>query len=245
LSTGASRNPVLLAAIVLAFTAALGAGAYGLNQVVNPPPPKPSTLSGATLPTGNSCAAHKHQPVASPVRAFSSPPPMTIDQTSVYTAYVCTSKGLMTIQLRADAAPLTVNNFVFLARGGFFDGLTWHRYVPDFVIQGGDPKGDGTGGPGYQFADETVKGSYELGSVAMANSGANTNGSQFFIGIGSQVKTLAPKYNLFGQVTAGLEVAKALRQGDKILWVDAVAAAPSSAPSPIPQATPAPSPSPS
>jgi cyclophilin family peptidyl-prolyl cis-trans isomerase len=113
-----------------------------------------------------------------------------------------------------------VNNFVFLAKGGFFDGLTWHRYVAGFVIQGGDPKGDGTGGPGYQFADEPVHGSYDVGSVAMANSGVNTNGSQFFIGIGSQVRTLPPKYNLFGQVTSGLAAVEALRQGDQIVWID-------------------------
>jgi peptidyl-prolyl cis-trans isomerase B (cyclophilin B) len=253
LSTGANRNPVLLGGIVAVFTAALGLGAWGLNQVVNPPAPKPTPSAVSALPTlpptpVSPCppAPAAHTPVASPVRTFAAAPAMALDATKGYCAYVSTSKGMIAIRLRATASPLTVNNFVFLAKGGFYDGLKFHRYVPDFVIQGGDPAGDGTGGPGYKFADEPVTTAYPLGAVAMANSGPNTNGSQFFIGIGSQVLTLARSYNYFGDVTSGLDVATALRQGDKINWVDietnALPGASTPAAGPSPQASPAPSP---
>jgi cyclophilin family peptidyl-prolyl cis-trans isomerase len=107
------------------------------------------------------------------------------------------------MDLMPSLAPITVNNFVALARQGYYDGLTFHRYVADFVIQGGDPTGTGSGGPGYKFEDEPVQGSYREGAVAMANSGPNTNGSQFFIIIGSQGEKLPPSYSLFGQVTSG------------------------------------------
>jgi len=143
---------------------------------------------------------------------FTTAPPMTIDVNKKYTATIETSCGKITADLDAKGAPKTVNNFVFLAQKHFFDGLTWHRVVKDFVIQGGDPQGTGQGGPGYQFEDELPKDSpsYKLGSLAMANSGPNTNGSQFFIVTGENGTQLPPSYSRFGMVTGGLEVAQKL-----------------------------------
>src|SRR5262245_1712835 len=136
---------------------------------------------------------------------------MCIDPAKRYTASVVTSKGTMTIALDPIAAPQTVNNFVFLARYHYFDGVVFHRIIPGFVLQGGDPKGTGTGGPGYRFADELpAPGRYELGSLAMANAGPNTNGSQFFVISGPAGVGLPPHYSLFGKVVAGLDVVAAI-----------------------------------
>ena len=140
-------------------------------------------------------------------------PEMTIDQSKTYRVSVDTNKGPVVMDLMPSMAPITVNNFVALARQGYYDGLTFHRYVADCVIQGGDPTGTGSGGPGYKFEDEPVQGSYREGAVAMANSGPNTNGSQFFI-CNADCQKLAPSYNLFGYVVDGLDVVKQLRQGD-------------------------------
>jgi cyclophilin family peptidyl-prolyl cis-trans isomerase len=118
---------------------------------------------------------------------FKEPPPMTIDPAKKYTATMETSCGKITIDLDPKAAPKTVNSFVFLAKQKYFDGLTFHRVVKDFVIQGGDPQGTGSGGPGYEFEDELPQQGYSIGSLAMANSGANTNGSQFFIITGNEL----------------------------------------------------------
>lgn len=126
-----------------------------------------------------------------------------------------TSKGKIEFELYADKAPKTVSNFVYLAEKGFYSGLSFHRVVPGFVVQGGDPQGNGAGGPGYKFADEPVSGDYKEGTVAMANSGPDTNGSQFFICLADQ-PTLPRQYNLFGQVKTGMEVAKKIAIGDKI-----------------------------
>lgn len=142
-------------------------------------------------------------------KTWSAPPAQTIDAKATYTATLATSEGDITIALDPKAAPKTVNNFVFLSKQGFYDGVTFHRVIPGFVIQGGDPAGNGTGGPGYTFEDELPEaGAYTLGSVAMANSGPNTNGSQFFIITGNQGVALPPSYSLFGQVTSGQDVAE-------------------------------------
>jgi len=130
-------------------------------------------------------------------------------------AIIKTAKGNIEFELYADKAPKTVSNFVYLAEKGFYNGLTFHRVEPAFVIQGGDPKGDGTGGPGYQFEDEKVFGDYKKGTVAMANSGPDTNGSQFFICL-DDLPSLPKQYNLFGQVTKGLDVIAKIQVGDKI-----------------------------
>jgi cyclophilin family peptidyl-prolyl cis-trans isomerase len=144
-------------------------------------------------------------------RSFKTEPPMVIDSAKRYTATMVTSKGSMTIALDPQAAPRTVNSFVFLARYHYFDGIVFHRVIPGFVLQGGDPTGTGTGGPGYKFADELpAPGRYELGSLAMANAGPDTNGSQFFIISGRDGMALPPSYSLFGKVVAGLETVAAI-----------------------------------
>ena len=132
------------------------------------------------------------------------------------TAVFDTDRGEIRVELFADKAPLTVANFVNLARRGFYDGLNFHRVIPDFMIQGGCPKGTGTGGPGYKFEDETSNGvRHERGVLSMANAGPNTNGSQFFI---THVKTdwLDGKHTVFGKVTGGMDVVDAVKQGDAI-----------------------------
>jgi cyclophilin family peptidyl-prolyl cis-trans isomerase len=142
---------------------------------------------------------------------FAEAPPMCIDPSKRYTAQMVTSKGTMTLALDPAMAPNTVNNFVFLARYHYFDGIVFHRVIPGFVLQGGDPTGTGTGGPGYRFADELPPpGRYELGSLAMANAGPNTNGSQFFIISGKDGMRLPPQYSLFGKVVAGLDTVAAI-----------------------------------
>jgi len=145
---------------------------------------------------------------------MASQPEMQIDTDTRYQVVVNTDRGDITMVLDPGLAPQTVNNFVVQARAGFYDGLTFHRVVPGFVVQGGDPKGSGSGGPGYQFADEPVRAEYTLGAVAMANAGPNTNGSQFFICIEDCRSKLGKLYNLFGYVTGGIEVAQAIEKGD-------------------------------
>ena len=144
-------------------------------------------------------------------RSFDAAPPMIIDVTKSYGATLVTSKGTMEIALDPHSAPIAVNSFVFLARWHYFDGIVFHRIIPGFVLQGGDPTGGGAGGPGYRFVDELPKpGRYELGSLAMANSGPNTNGSQFFVISGPDGQRLPPLYSLFGKVVKGLDVVAAI-----------------------------------
>jgi cyclophilin family peptidyl-prolyl cis-trans isomerase len=138
---------------------------------------------------------------------FDAAPEMIIDPAKSYSATMVTSKGTLEIVLDALAAPKTVNSFVFLARWHYYDGIVFHRIIPGFVLQGGDPTGSGSGGPGYKYADELPKpGRYELGSLAMANAGPNTNGSQFFIISGPDGVRLPPLYSHFGKVVKGLDV---------------------------------------
>ena len=132
------------------------------------------------------------------------PSQMIIDENKVYSAVLKTTAGDITIKLNNQATPKTVNNFVYLSELGFYDGVIFHRVIDGFMIQGGDPNGDGTGGPGYQFADEPFDGEYDRGTVAMANSGPNTNGSQFFIM--HQDNDLPKNYVIFGQVIDGMAV---------------------------------------
>jgi peptidylprolyl isomerase len=138
---------------------------------------------------------------------FDAEPEMIIDAQKTYTATMVTSQGTMEIILDPLGAPATVNSFVFLARWHYFDGIVFHRIIPGFVLQGGDPTGSGAGGPGYRFNDELPKpGRYEVGSLAMANAGPNTNGSQFFVISGPDGVRLPPLYALFGKVVKGLDV---------------------------------------
>jgi peptidylprolyl isomerase len=146
------------------------------------------------------------------LQTFDGPPPMCIDPSKRYTAEVTTSLGSLTIALDAAAAPNTVNNFVFLARYHYYDGIIFHRIIQGFMCQGGDPTGTGRGGPGYRFDDELpAPGRYEVGSVAMANAGPNTNGSQFFIVSGQSGVRLPPQYSLFGKLVKGLDVLEAMQ----------------------------------
>jgi len=139
--------------------------------------------------------------------SFPEEPPLCIDVAKRYTATMVTSKGEMVIALDPLAAPKTVNSFVYLARYHYYDGLTFHRVIPGFVLQGGCPLGNGTGGPGYHFDDELPQaGRYQVGSLAMANAGPNTNGSQFFVISGPDGVRLPPAYALFGAVIKGGEV---------------------------------------
>ena len=149
------------------------------------------------------------------LQQFDGPPPMCIDPNKRYTAELVTSLGSMTVALDAATAPNTVNNFVFLARYHYYDGVIFHRIIKGFMCQGGDPTGTGRGGPGYKFADELpAPGRYEIGSLAMANAGPNTNGSQFFIVSGQSGVRLPPQYSLFGKVVKGLEVLSAMEVTD-------------------------------
>ncbi len=141
-------------------------------------------------------------------KQYPAAPAMAIDVTKTYTATLHTEKGDIEIELAAAATPITVNNFVFLARERFYDGVVFHRTIPGFMIQGGDPTGTGSGGPGYRFDDEAFTGKYLRGTVAMANAGPDTNGSQFFIMHADYA--LPPNYVIFGQVTKGLEVVDAI-----------------------------------
>ena len=149
-------------------------------------------------------------------KQYPKPPAMQIDPNKKFTATFETSRGNIVCDLFPDAAPNTVNNFVFLAKDGFYDGTKFHRVIADFMVQGGDPEGTGRGGPGYRFNDELSPGKckkHQRGSLSMANAGPNTNGSQFFI---THVVTdwLDGKHTVFGQVTSGQEVVDAVKQGD-------------------------------
>jgi cyclophilin family peptidyl-prolyl cis-trans isomerase len=166
--------------------------------------PLPSTIAGATITGATTCPAADGS--SARTITFAQAPPSCIDATKTYTAEVTTNKGAYTIALDAGAAPLTVNNFVVLARYHYFDSTICHRAIPSFAVQCGDPTGTGGGGPGYSFADELpATGSYKVGSIAMANSGPDTNGSQFFIITGADGVALPANYTLFGEVTDGLD----------------------------------------
>jgi len=150
-------------------------------------------------------------------KQYASLPAQTIDATKNFVATFDTSKGPIVVDLFAKDAPVTVNNFVFLAKDGFYNGLKFHRVINDFMVQGGCPLGSGTGGPGYKFQDEVGAGKpkHKIGSLSMANSGPGTNGSQFFI---THIATewLDGKHTVFGQVKTGQDVVNKVKQGDVI-----------------------------
>jgi peptidyl-prolyl cis-trans isomerase B (cyclophilin B) len=154
-------------------------------------------------------------------KQWNAPPSMAIDPKKKYQARIQTARGAITVELHVQHAPKTVNNFVFLAGEGFYDGIMFHRVIPDFMIQTGDPTGTGRGGPGYRFEDET-KGNparHETGVISMANAGPNTNGSQFFITHAPQPH-LDGKHTVFGKVVDGQDVVNAIRQGDQLTKVE-------------------------
>jgi peptidyl-prolyl cis-trans isomerase B (cyclophilin B) len=166
-------------------------------------------LIAAVLPLA-ACAGGAPKP-----KSYSSPPPMTIDPNKHYTAIIETEKGNLVLELFASDVPVTVNNFVFLAREGFYDNTTFHRVIADFMAQGGDPTGTGSGGPGYKFDDEFTSHSHLTGALSMANAGPDTNGSQFFICYSPQ-HHLDGHHSVFGQLTEGMDVLLKIKNGDVI-----------------------------
>ena len=166
--------------------------------------------------TGNSTSSQPAAPASSAsqpqasvkdgITQWSGPPLMAINQNKEYLATIKTNYGDISVRLFPKEAPLAVNNFVFLANQGFYNNLKFHRIMKDFVIQTGDPKGNGSGGPGYKFNDENITRDYVKGTLAMANSGPNTNGSQFFITLADLKTVLPKKYTIFGEVTGGMDV---------------------------------------
>ena len=250
MSQAAGRSPLLLIGAVVVFVIVLGLGGYALNNAVNPPP----AVNASPTPVANACpTAPSGHPAKNPTRTYSQAPTNTLDPTKTYVAGLCTTRGFIVVRLRADTNPITVNNFVFLANAGFYDGLLFHRVCPSggaalscsgtsfAIAQGGDPTGNGSGGPGYSLPDEGANGPYGIGTVAMAKSTA-ISGSQFFIDItdNSFLTTTGP-YNLLGDITTqqSFTVATNLRPGDRILWV-AVQAQVTPTPSPSAAASPAP-----
>jgi cyclophilin family peptidyl-prolyl cis-trans isomerase len=193
-------NGFILLALCFVIVTGCGSASSGYKQ-------ESGASSSPTAPVPSSSTT----PTASPKQAkqWSKAPEMKIDSTKSYEAEVTTSKGKFTIQLFAKEAPKTVNNFVFLSKERFYDDITFHRIIQSFMIQTGDPKGTGAGGPGYRFEDELkTPYKYETGIVAMANAGPNTNGSQFFICTGPDAEAVLnakPNYTIFGKVTAGME----------------------------------------
>jgi len=211
--SGDMRRPIIT--IFLAFTFAFVVGACGsstnagpANQSSTPPSASAQQAADAAAVAGG-CSSDPTTTLNKP--SWSQAPAMTIDASKTYRATVKTDAGSFVITLDAQHTPVTVNNFVFLAQNHFFDCVTFHRVIPNFMDQTGDPSGTGAGGPGYKLADELpakATPQYPIGSVAMANAGPNTNGSQFFIVTGPEGESLAPNYTLFGQVTSGIAVAQ-------------------------------------
>ena len=215
----------ILSVLLFAGVAALSLAAC--NLITPPPLGQPEAPPSPTAaPSGSGSVAPTSRPTTTPIsgvgsgasavptpavvvtggrsiKQWSAPPAMSIDTGASYTAVINTTAGPITIELLTGDAPNTVNNFVFLARQGFYDNVIFHRTIPGFMIQGGDPTGTGGGGPGYRFADEPVNRPYSRGVMAMANAGPNTNGSQFFLMHADY--PLPPNYTIFGQTVAGLE----------------------------------------
>lgn len=174
---------------------------------------KPGAKEGPKL---NEATSSTQPPTANSSRKFDKfPGVLPLDQLRNRTALIKTNKGGISIEFFGSEAPKAVSNFIFLAKNGFYDGLTFHRREEGFVIQGGDPAGNGSGGPGYQFEDEPVTRNYDRGIVAMANAGSNTNGSQFFIMLADN-STLPKNYTIFGKVTSGMNVVDQIKVGDKM-----------------------------
>jgi cyclophilin family peptidyl-prolyl cis-trans isomerase len=195
------------AATACGQTAAPAAKSPNEQAAAKPAETKPAGASAGAASPGASPAASKEgaKPVAN--KQWSSPPAMAIDANKAYTATIKTSLGEMTAELYAKDAPNTVNNFVFLSREAFYDGVIFHRIIKDFMVQTGDPTGTGRGGPGYRFNDElTGPQGYTKGTLAMANAGPNTQGSQFFICHGAGAERLPKNYSIFGKVTGGVDV---------------------------------------
>ncbi|MHA0857144.1 peptidylprolyl isomerase [Paenibacillus sp. CMAA1364] len=196
--------------IITMITAALLLAGCGNNneQAKDSPANQPTEQAPTNQPAEETPPTQPAEDASK--KSWENPPAMEIDSAKSYEAEMTTSKGTFTIELFAKDAPITVNNFVFLAKQGFYDDVIFHRIMESFMIQGGDPTGSGAGGPGYQFEDEKTTHKYEPGIVAMANAGPNTNGSQFFICTGEDSRLLdnQPNYTIFGKITNGMDVVK-------------------------------------
>ncbi len=233
---GIARYPLLSLLTVIG----LGVGIYflyanhlGPFALLVQPTPKPTPVAYATVPPASqspclnsdilksitdTSPAPSQTVIDQTKHTYSQPPKMSLETKKLYCAGINTDRGLIVVELDPVLAPNTVNNFVFLAHNHFYDGLKFHRVIPNdaanagtiHIVQGGDPLGDGKGGPGYKFNDEPVQGSYTAGTLAMANSGPNTNGSQFFINTTDNTN-LPKQYNLFGHIVQGLDVAQKIQ----------------------------------
>lgn len=237
------RTHVLLGTLAVSALAACGGsspsgagsglGSSSQAAAATPTAPPAPLTSLTPIPTRTRCTGHRFGAPLAPLnppyklRVYPGSPPMEIDQTRLYEATITTARGVMVLCLDPKLAPKTVNNFVVLSRNHFYDGLTFHLVIPGLIIQGGDPSGNQAGpdGPNYRLDDEPVEGAYTDGCVAMAKSGLNTNGSQFFICIADDSGKLQSYYNLFGYVTSGLEVAHATQVGDVMTSVTVAAQA--------------------
>ena len=198
-------------ALAIATTAACGSDSDSGAQADATSPGSAATVAAGetvTASNGETCVSREPDPAPDP-QTYAKAPPLTIDTAAEYRATLDTSCGRIVIALDAARAPQTVNNFVFLAREGFYDGLTVHRVVTGFVIQGGDPEGTGRGGPGYAIPDELPDDGYPPGAVAMANAGPDTGGSQFFIVTGD-ASALPDSFAKLGRVVKGLDVARTI-----------------------------------
>ena len=183
----------------------------------------PAASPGASVPA-QAAPGGCHNDVCNAMRSRTAPPPTVIDPAKAYTATVHSSRGDFSLRLDPKAAPVTVNNFAYLAQNHFYDGLTFHRVVPGFVVQGGDPDGNGTGGPGYKLPDETSATPWVKGSLGMASSAAGVNGSQFFVLLGDAPSlSTSGVYNHFGAVTSGADVVGSIQIGDTIRTIDITA----------------------
>jgi cyclophilin family peptidyl-prolyl cis-trans isomerase len=210
----------LVAAVVLGTAIPLGLALTGNKKKPAAGPTPGATPSTSVTPSatpsakGVACGGTVPKAAAEKKAQYAKPPPLTVDPSKNYTATVQTSCGTFELQLLPKVAPLAVNSFVFLARHHFYDGVTFHRIVPDFVIQGGDPTGTGSGGPGYKFSDELKnKLTYQTGTLAMANSGPDTNGSQWFVVVSENgAKQLQHLYTIFGKVLKGIDVVEKINK---------------------------------
>ena len=211
-------RPVLPLSMFLVL-ALLGCGGDSGSGQSAPVAASPET-SVPAQPTAAGC----HNDVCNSMRNRTSLPPTVIDPARTYAATVRSSRGDFSLRLDPKAAPATVNNFVYLAQNHFYDGLTFHRVVPGFVVQGGDPDGNGTGGPGYKLPDETNPAPWVKGSLGMASSAAGVNGSQFFVLLGDAPSlSHSGVYNHFGALTSGADVVTAIQVGDTIRTIDVAA----------------------
>ena len=211
-----SQKAFVIIFLILTVIAVAGGALFKINSGpgASPGPSGELDLFGSAKPNQQGQTNGQQTMNQTPRKQFAQAPAvLTEEQRLNKKAVIETNKGVIEFEIFGDEAPKTASNFIFLAADKFYDGLKFHRVEPGFVIQGGDPVGNGTGGPGYKFEDETVTMKYDKGIVAMANSGPNTNGSQFFIMLQDNL-TLPPNYTIFGKVIAGQEVVDQIKVGD-------------------------------